>query len=205
MRRCLLTSQALYRGLNEQCTIYVRPDLYESGGCYDSSKVGLSGSTKAEVEGEFPEYKCLPGMEEGWYAGRTKCETSKEFQVRAKGIIDWLWMLHDTSEQSRQLISGVPLKNLVLVIHGNLLNAVITGLMGQAGHSFITHYNTGVTKVQLVTGKNGRKAAALKCVNMIEHLPLPATSTEGSSLSLRTGNDTLSDHWVQEFEDLFPN
>ena len=93
MRRCLLTSQALSKGL--QKPVYVHPMFYESGGniyipinntyysltrtmlastmhlytyigCYNISPDGqvtsIAGSTASEVEREFTNYKCLPGM-----------------------------------------------------------------------------------------------------------------------------------------------
>ena len=152
MRRCLLTSQAFAKGL--KLPIYVHPRLYESGGCYamvEGKQVVLKGSTKQEVESEYNNYRCLPGMEDGWYANSDSIESFAGFKTRAQTIVDLIWSLHHTPKEQRQ-INDIPFHNLIIVIHGNLLNAVITGLQGiKDSNCLVTHNNTGCTRIQLLT------------------------------------------------------
>lgn len=196
MRRCLLTSQAISRGLGNN--IYVQPNLYESGGCYEvnekGEKIGLPGSTSKEVEQEFPKYTCLPGMENGWYsssATATTSETMNDFHKRADKVVDWIWSIHGTPLSSRQITPGVQFKNMAFVMHGNLMSAVIGGLQGSKG--LITHYNTGFSRVQLVTGMENQRIAVVKFLNRSDHIP-------AENFDLLTGNNTLKDDWMQDFQ-----
>lgn len=268
MKRCLLTAQALADGLSKPI-VYVHPRLYESGGCHgigpdpspfnsDITKevIGFPGSTTEEIEKEFPTFKCLPGMEKGWYHGREKEETFGEFQSRCNHLIQWLWSLHNTKETDRFLfqdaVSGESIgkfKSIMIVIHGNLLNGLISGL--QSGGGLITHNNTGYSHIQLTTGRYDKQYAVVKYINKIDHLlvnnstaaratadrshynmstavnnaidvivPTDNTSPNSAiinnnvsennsdsssndadtSKSLVTGNDTIKDHWLQEFQ-----
>jgi broad specificity phosphatase PhoE len=194
MRRCLLTTRALANSLQKQC--YVHPKLYESGGCYgvneNKVQVVYPGSTAEEVEREFPNYKCFSGMEQGWYYGSCDhVESWSEFQTRAQIIVDWIWSMHCTPVETRNF-EGIHFKNMIFVIHGNLLSAVISGLQNAKG--LITHNNTGHTHVQLLTGKNHRKIAAIKYMNRVDHIHLRLDN------QFITGNDTINDHWIQEYQ-----
>ena len=51
---------------------------------------------------------------------------------------------------------------------GNLLNQIISGLQGGGG--LVTHYNTGFSRLQLVTSRYGRKIAVVKYLNRLEHI-----------------------------------
>jgi broad specificity phosphatase PhoE len=235
MKRCLLTSGAISRGLNHK-KVYVLGNLYESGGLYQKDfvtgkVVGLTGATASEIEEQYPDSECFQEMENGWYKRETM-ETYPEFQCRAKSIVEWLWNFHHTSPEHRH-VHGISGQNLILIIHGNLLNAVISGLLETDG--LITHNNTGITRMELLTeytaGVLTRQVAVIKFVNRIDHLlfhsPTEQTSsviddqqsvskkikTISNSIStesivkskpLVTGNHTVNDHWIQEFEATTP-
>jgi broad specificity phosphatase PhoE len=153
MKRCLLTSQAL--SLNMEKSVYIKHNLYESGGCYKANEFGSivvgTGSKKSDIESEFPNYYCLPGMENGWYSEHTIMENYAKFQDRAKDIVNWLWSIHNTPVNERFVLTSegdkISFKHVIMVIHGNLLNAVISGL--QMSNGLITHNNTGMKKCTL--------------------------------------------------------
>ena len=179
MLRCLLTSQAIAQGLGNR-TVYVHPELYESGGCHGlklnptgkNEILALPGSTKEEIESQFPNHKCLPGMEQGWYHGKLKEENQKEFQLRSKRLVQWLWTLHNTLPENRSAFLNRPevgsFKNIIIVNHGNLLNGIITGL--QTGSGLVTHNNTGYSHIQLTTGRYNKEYAIVKFLNKTNHL-----------------------------------
>jgi broad specificity phosphatase PhoE len=197
MRRCLLTSKALSEGLKK--SVYVNPILYESGGCYtiqpDGSKLTLLGSNAADVELEFKNYKCLPGMENGWYSqhsGKKYSESVEEFNSRIDSVVNWIRNLHDLPIVERN-IEDVKFKNVIMVIHGLLLNGILNRLMN-CKDCLVTHYNTGHTHVQLITQSNLDFLVVLKYMNRCDHL-LPDITQD----NLFTGNDTIDDSWLKEY------
>ena len=158
MKRCLITAKAFSKGLNKP--VYVQHNLYESGGCYELNNrgklVGLKGATKAEVERNYPNFRCLKGMEDGWYAGHDKVEVSDEFKVRVRSIAQWLWGLHHATPEERQ-IENIHFKNMMLVIHGNLLMELLTVICGpEVALSLPPIANTGCTLLRLCTNENGK-------------------------------------------------
>ena len=119
MRRALLTSQAVSNGLSKP--VVVHPLLYEAGGCYTSdangNSKGLPGSTSQEIEQIFPTYRCLPGMEKGWYHKSNKKETPQAFHTRVDQISDWIWSIH--RDKNNELSSLIPKQNQNLIIVGH--------------------------------------------------------------------------------------
>lgn len=181
MKRCLLTAQQVAIGLGG-LLVTVHPQLFESDGCYqpqpDGTTVGLPGMTAAEVETSFPSFKCLPGMEAGWYHLPRK-ESAEEFMVRAKGLADHLWALHDKEEGP-----------IVLVAHGNVMRELISRMLGTSG--MVTHCNTGVSHLQLWSSEQeGRRLATLQYANRVDHLL--------SQPEIISGNEVFDDHWIQEY------
>lgn len=227
MERCLLTSQALAQGLGNR-TVYVHPHIYESGGCHgvnpgSPSKeiIGFPGTTKAEVEAKFSLHKCLPGMEQGWYYSKPREENFQEFQFRVREIVKWLWSIHNTPEENRRNLLGLEVpkfKNIIIVNHGNTLNGIISGL--QTGSGLVTHNNTGYSHVQLTTGRHHRQYTVVKFLNKSDHLlTFQGTNTsivnvgigvddnsqethndEVINPDLVTGNNTIKDGWLAEFQ-----
>lgn len=105
--------------------------MVSPGGCYSCSegeKHGHFGATSEDIEGRFPGFKCLPGMEEGWYKSSTM-ETGKEFRERVTEIVDWLWDFHEREEARQLTTDAAPCENLIVVVHANLINGIICGLL----------------------------------------------------------------------------
>lgn len=187
MRRCLLTSKAIADAL--RVPVEVHGNMYESTGCYktlvDGSTVGIPGSTATEIETAFPGYKCMPGMESGWYKGTCK-ETDAEFDARAMDIVNHLWSLLCKG-------SSRGFKGVVIVVHGNVISAIINGLLtNQSRSGLFIHHNTGFSRLQLVYDRtSNRRLAAVQTVNSVVHLE--------SDPALKSGSHMIDDHWIQEF------
>ena len=80
---------------------------------------GVRGSTKSDIESEFSYFKCNEYVSpHGWYQKELK-ETNNEFEIRVIGIVEWLWELSKSNT----------LEGVVIVAHGNLLSAVLNGLL----------------------------------------------------------------------------
>ena len=126
MQRCLLTAQAVGTSLRASMDepVVVGPDLFEEGGCYhhqeDGTPMGLPGASWQDIGARFPEFACPPASPRGWY-DRAHIETADEFHARAFDIVDWIWRM-----QQDMLRSGHAV--LVLVMHGNIMSAIISTL-----------------------------------------------------------------------------
>lgn len=230
MLRCLETAHALTSGMNASnnslenaVIVNVKKDLYEVGGCYglDESgqvNVGLCGSTSAEIEKNYSNFKCLPGMEAGWYDKPLK-ETKDEFNIRVGGIAEWLWGLVeetnvdvDSEEEKRGS------NQAVLVVHGHLITTLMNYLLFKEPKSCLfVHHNTGITHIQLTVLNGKDRVGAVQYSNNTDHLhsphPLSAAGqcTYGRSYddsgsnggwkgqSLRSGNELVVDRWVSIF------
>ena len=142
-------------------------------------------------------------MEKGWYLLPYR-ESQEEFLDRAAGVVDWLWSLH------RNRLEGEG--GIILVSHGNLMNAVISSLISgqdpvKCSSGLVTHHNTGITHLKLYSSEavatTSTTAAAatptathlrfcnVQYINRVDHLQ--------SDSSLLSGNEPFNDHWVQEF------
>ena len=124
MKRCLLTTRAL---VNTGIPITVKGDMYESGGCYKYDRASgqahaYPGSTGEEIEEQFKGYICDASIprNRGWYTKQEK-ETWDEFEERSKVLVEWLWSLMEQQVH----------KGIFFVGHGNLISAVINGLIFQ--------------------------------------------------------------------------
>mmetsp|Transcript_10975 Transcript_10975/g.17881 ORF Transcript_10975/g.17881 Transcript_10975/m.17881 type:complete len:283 (-) Transcript_10975:316-1164(-) len=187
MRRCLITSKSISDALD--LDVLVHPRLFESDGCFEKCRdgndtIGLPGMTASEVESAYPRYKCLSGMETGWYK-LPKKESRRQFLERSQEIVDWLWKLHTQTPEERGFATGV-----ILSIHGNLIASVIAGLMKVP--MLMAHSNTGITHIELwKDSSSGQCIPAIHFVNRIDHL----LSTPG----LVSGSDTMGDYWMHDF------
>jgi broad specificity phosphatase PhoE len=184
MKRCLLTAQQVSIGLGN-LPVTVNPRFFESDGCYctnhDGTTRGLPGMNAAQVESLFPHFKCLNGMENGWYHLPHK-ETSEQFSHRTYEIVDYLWHLHDEHHEDAGPV--------VVVCHGNVIREVISRLINTS--ALITHCNTGITHIQLWSNNEKHvRLASVQYVNRVDHLL--------SHPDLILGNDVWDDHWIQEY------
>ena len=105
--------------------------------------------TKAETEAAFPNCVCAEGMENGWFLLPHK-ETCLHFRARTKGIVDFLWEYASGEEGGNGPEDGhhahsEEQRGLVIVAHGNVLNALISQLTG--GNGLVTHNNTGTDEL----------------------------------------------------------
>lgn len=188
MNRCLLSVSKIAEALQKHVTVV--PFLFESDGCYqvldDRSTKGLPGNTAAEVEERFPNFECAPGMENGYYKLDRK-ETKRQFLERSEKVSDWLWSLHDQSPEERGFKTGA-----IITAHGNLIQAVITHLLGARNLMMLTHDNTGFAHIQLWSHEDGsNRLPAILYTNRVDHLR--------GNPELIAGGAVFEDHWIQEF------
>jgi broad specificity phosphatase PhoE len=216
MLRCLETADALTSGLPQDKAVImnVKHDLYEVGGCYklkDGANVGLPGNTSEEVETRYSSFKCLPGMETGWYPRANK-ETREEFHCRVGGLAEWVWeLVGRTSVAAGSVEEGEGSNQVVLVAHGHLITTLMNYLLfGVPQACLFVHHNTGVTHLQLtVLGDHDQRVGVVQSCNQTDHLHSPqplATaalcSSDGSGnkvVSLRSGNELVKDRWAKIF------
>ena len=203
MKRCCLTAQEISKSLDNKKVI-VLPNLYEFGGCYDhvyengiyqNKTKGLIGRTKEDIEIQHENFTCCNFDEEkiGWYHNN-ESETLEQFRERCKKVVDWIWSLHEQDFSSRRIGNETPLgfKNIILVGHGLLNSNVIANLMGceDDDRYLVVHNNTGVSKLELYSAKENKRVAAVKSVNLLNHL--------NNNIELMTGDHITADHWIQE-------
>lgn len=132
-------------------------------------------------------------MENGWYHSTTR-ETHSEFLNRTAEVIEWLWSIHSQSDEERGFKTGV-----ILVIHGNLLNLLITSLLtgnhpSSSRRGLVTHCNTGVSHLQLWSWRRQPeryRLCSVQFLNRVDHL-----MTESHLIA---GDAVFNDHWIQEF------
>lgn len=123
--RALQTAAPLVQRLG--CEAIVRPDVFESGGCYTLGEGGCRGGpgkclSADEVRARFPGFdvSALPARG-GWYRGGW--EADAEARVRCAGVASWL-----RSPEIRQHARG---RMLVLVCHGHFIDLLLKDLIGR--------------------------------------------------------------------------
>ena len=117
----------------------------------------------------------LPGMESGWYAAFDRCETRRECFARAKHFVD----------KVKAIAMADNADTVVLVSHGDLMDAMLKNLIGQADVEDrvldnairFAHTNTGITRVEI--GKNDGMAHVMV---MNESTHLEATEHTGGEM-----------------------
>ena len=182
MRRCLLTTKAL---AHSGIPITVKKDMYESGGCYKYDENGQAhaypGSTGQEIEEEFKGYVCdeaIP-MDKGWYTRRSK-ETWREFEIRSGELVEWLWSLME-----QQTHEGI-----FFVGHGNLISAIINGLMFETPkNALFIHNNCGLTHLKLTKVNGTKRVVVLQTHNKNNYI----------ATSHLTGHRAIEDHWLNYY------
>ncbi len=189
MQRCLLTARAVSTSLRSSMDqpVVVRPDLFEEGGCYhhqeDGKPVGLAGAAWQDISAQFPDFVCPQATRRGWY-DRANIETADEFHARAFDIAGWIW-----SMQQDLLRSGHGA--LVLVMHGNIMSAIMSTLFSGAPHrALYKHCNTGHTHIELFS-HGGKNMTVCQSVNKVTHLL--------NERELIAGDHAVDDRWIQQF------
>ena len=189
MQRCLLTARAVSTSLRSSMdeSVVVRPDLFEEGGCYrhheDGTPVGLPGAAWQDISTQFPDFVCPQATPRGWY-GRAHIETADEFRARAFDLVGWIW-----SMQQDLLRSGHGA--LVLVMHGNIMSALMSTLFCGAPHrTLYKHCNTGHTHIELFS-HGDKNMTVCQSVNKVTHLL--------HERDLIGGDHAVDDRWIQQF------
>ena len=189
MQRCLLTARSVGRSLRTSmdAPVTVNRQLFEEGGCYhhlaDGTTAGLPGATWADIGKAFPEFTVPDHAGAGWY-DRSQIESTVEFDARARDVSRWIW-----SMQRQMLVSGHGA--LVLVMHGNIMSAVISTLFSGAPHTALyKHCNTAHTHIELFS-RGGRNLAVCQSLNKVTHLL--------HHKHLIGGDHALDDRWIQQF------
>ena len=212
MHRALLTAQQVSRAYGGK-EVLVHPNLFESDGCYepnhDGTTRGVPGMSKAVVESKFPNFRCLDGMENGWFKLPQK-ETRKQFYERAKEMVQFLWEEHDKIHASSSKDMSCSEKTdvdecnsmkesataqskpegILIVAHGNIIASIISYLIGT--NALFAQCNTGISHIQLWTHKKSKhRLVSVLSTNRIPHL--------SHSPELHGGEQIFEDHWIQEF------
>ena len=191
MQRCLLTARAVGASLRSSMDepVVVRADLFEEGGCYqhqdDGTPIGLPGTAWQDICAQFPDFVCPQATRRGWY-DRAHIETADEFHARAFDIVGWIWAM-----QQDMLRSGHGA--LVLVMHGNIMSAIMSALFSGAAHrALYKHCNTGHTHIELVSHGN-KNLTVCQSVNKVTHLL--------HERDLIGGDHSVDDRWIQQFRE----
>jgi broad specificity phosphatase PhoE len=156
--------------------------------------IGLSGSTSSQIEMEFPRFKCLNGMENGWY-NKPVVESKQDFRARAQGFAQYILQLESTPVELRRIGDTQGFQNIMVIAHGNFINAVMSELLGTQNQSLFMHHNTAYSHLELYTDTSQRKVIAIQCTNRLDHIDFETES------DLITGSDVIRDHWIQEYLD----
>lgn len=148
--------------------------IFEQGGCFTNNNLpGLPGRSPAEIAAIFPLAKPL-WSGQGWYLNyRTSVEfetplaieTRDEACARAKGIVNKLWDC-DVKTMGEQDV-------LILVVHADLLDALIKNLMGVSEDRacLVKMKNTGINEFTMRFHKEtGNRELFVEYLNDYSHL-----------------------------------
>jgi broad specificity phosphatase PhoE len=195
MLRCLKTAESVATSLdNIQCKsvrVEISPLIFEEGGCYttvedefgNKNKIALKGSTSIELRGKFPSFYFPDGLEDGWYHNQFP-EASPDYELRVHQIIEWIWAKY------AELINSEENHVIVLVTHGNLISALLSGLLTKnIRGSFFCSSNTGISHLQLYSYLSSDVVIS-QGINKVTHLL--------GDISLIKGSHAIDDHWLQE-------
>ena len=177
MRRCLMTADALARGLGVR--FGVRGDLHEHGGCFRGARggagdgggvVGLPGMTKAEMEDAFPACDVPMELEHGWWSPERGCESVRDAQERARGTAEWLWARARAMNALEE-----PAKDLYIVAHGMFIDMLFKTLFNvprTSGKqpSLFCSQNACVHKLRFDVAEDG-ESVGLQMFNDVTHIP----------------------------------
>jgi broad specificity phosphatase PhoE len=221
MKRCLLTTQQVVRGLGDK-EVYVHPCLFESDGCYkafsDGTTIGLPGMDQETIESMFPQFHCFPGMENGWFHLKEK-ETRKQFYERSKVMVDFLWNEHEknhiqsavmkeieeeeevftpsseTSFEKGEKDSEKKKENQnqegIMIIAHGNIIASIISSLVNT-NALIANCNTGINHIQLWSHKvTKQRLCSIIFTNRVPHF--------NHKPELHGGEQIFEDHWIQEF------
>ena len=206
MNRTLITASAVAEGLDKD--VVVDHELYENGGCYealaDGTTVSRPGKSERDVLSEYPRYKCLPGMEQGWYSKFNKKESDSVFIERCHHVSAKLWKMFHENIQLQQANRAAehlscgkmnkPIKGLVIVAHANFIGGLLNCLMTQqktGRNCMFVCNNTGVTHIQLHHElRRNQKTVAICRFNDTRHL---------KENRLVTGGDPTGDRHIHLF------
>ena len=175
MRRCLMTADALARGLGVR--FGVRADLHEHGGCFRGARggggggvVGLPGMTKAEMEDAFPACDVPLELEHGWWSPERGCESVRDAQERARGTAEWLWARARAMNALEE-----PAKDLYIVAHGMFIDMLFKTLFNAPRTtgkqpSLFCSQNACVHKLRFDVAEDG-ESVGLQVFNDVTHIP----------------------------------
>lgn len=162
MLRALQTAKHLHEALDITTTVW--PDIHESGGLYLHTPEGVKsfpGMTREQMQAEFPGYE-LPETvaEHGWYDVSKGEEDIYGCYARAMRVA--------ASLRARAREEKAVDEHILLVSHGNFINALIHALLDNlpSEHAYHWMYNTGLTRVDFV----GDGMMLVRYVNRIMHL-----------------------------------
>jgi len=174
MERTLQTTMAIVENCGEDFFPYFEVDncIFEQGGCFTDSKLpGLPGRSPEEIKSAYPlATPTWQGL--GWYEHYRKIEGAPlEFEKRgeaykrAQMIVDKLWEVDVASMRQKDM--------LILVVHADLLDALIKNLMGVSGDDacLVKMRNTAINEFSMdVDSDTGKKHVSVEYLNNFSHL-----------------------------------
>ena len=126
-----------------------------------------------------------------------------EFDQRSNAVVEWLW------GKVGECTSEHPTRSIVLVTHGNLMSAILNGLLfgdGVTRSGLFIHSNTGMSHLELVeVPETKKRVCSMQYLNHTPHLELnPAqqslsSESDSSQKQLRTGHYLFKNRWIHEF------
>ena len=134
MRRCLLTANAMARGMRTRAKVMI--DAHEHGGCFRGARgrdadadgtsraIGERGMTRDEIESEFELVDASDVPTIGWWDASRGCETVAEAQTRAaRGVARYL--MH----KARAMAAGEEEEmDVCIVTHGMFIDMLLKTL-----------------------------------------------------------------------------
>lgn len=162
MQRALQTAKHLHHTLDVSTSVWT--DIHESGGLYMHTPEGVTsfpGLTREQMQRDFPGYDLPESVtQNGWYDPSRGEEDLYGCYARAMRVASFL------RSQAREKTTGS--EHILLVSHGNFINALIHALLDNlpSEHTFHWMYNTGLTRIDFV----GEGMMLVRYVNRIMHL-----------------------------------
>jgi len=192
MRRCLLTANAMARGMQTRAEVMV--DAHEHGGCFrgargrddadgdasgDASRtsraIGERGMTRDEIEREFDGVDASDVRTIGWWDASRGCETVAEAQTRASGVARYLM------DKARAMANKKEEEmDVCIVTHGMFIDMLLKTLFdvprtrGKQGALFCSQ-NACVHELHFDIAEDG-DTVGLRVFNDVTHIPEEARS-----------------------------
>ena len=155
--RALQTAAPLAKKFNCRPEIWVQ--THERGGVVILHHKGVQhhpGLTRTEIIKQFPMFK-IPYQitDKGWWHGREKLESNDEVNIRARVVVNGLFI---KARKSQDI-------GVAMVSHNTFLNSLVQVLLKDRDNRYL-HHNGGLSRIDI----DSKGIATLKYFNRTHHL-----------------------------------